>query len=129
MVKNLFVNLPIKNLGKTVHFFTQLGFTFNPQFSDESSTCMIISESIFAMLLEEDKFKTFTTKGICDAGRQTEVLLALQVQSREEVDAMVSKALEEGGSAHMPTQDHGFMYTRSFQDLDGHVWEVFYMES
>lgn len=128
MTTNLFVNLPIKNLQNTVDFFTALGFTFNPQFSDETSTCMIISDSIFAMLLEEEKFKTFTPKEICDTSKSVEALLSLQVESREEVDSMVAKALEAGGSNHMPVQDLGFMYGHSFQDINGHVWEVFYME-
>lgn len=129
MTTNLFVNLPIKNLEKTVNFFTHLGFAFNPQFTDKTSTCMIIGESIFAMLIEEDKFKTFTTKEICDSSNKTEVLLALQVENREEVDLLVKKALEAGGTTHMPPQDHGFMYAHSFQDVDGHIWEVFYMEN
>ena len=129
MTTNLFVNLPIKNLEKTVNFFTELGFEFNPKFTDETSTCMIISNSIFAMLIEEDKFKTFTTKDICDSKNKTEVLLALQVENREEVDDLVKKAIAAGGSKHMPAQDHGFMYAHSFQDIDGHIWEVFYMES
>ena len=129
MIKNLFVNLPIKNLKNTVNFFTKLGFKFNPKFTDESSTCMIISESIFAMLIEEDKFKTFTNKKICNSDSETEVLLALQVEKREEVDMLVKKALEAGGAEHMPPQDHDFMYAHSFQDLNGHIWEVFYMEN
>lgn len=128
MTKNLFVNLPIKNLKNTVEFFTKLGFEFNPKFTDESSTCMIVNESIFVMLLEEDKFKTFTTKEICDSTNKTEVLLSLQVEKREEVDLLVKKALEAGGTKHMPQQDHGFMYVHSFQDINGHIWEVFYME-
>jgi len=128
MVKNIFVNLPIKNLHNTVTFFTALGFTFNPKFTDATSTCMVISESIFAMLVEEDKFTTFTTKEICDSTKKTEVLLALQVEKREKVDVLVNKALEAGGTQHMPAQDHGFMYAHSFQDIDGHIWEVFYME-
>lgn len=128
MTKNLFVNLPISDLDNTVKFFSELGFKFNPKFTDETATCMIISESIFAMLLVIDKFKTFTTKKICDSKVQTEVLLSLQVESREEVDDLVKKALAAGGSNHMPPQDHGFMYGHSFQDLDGHIWEVFYME-
>lgn len=129
MTKNLFVNLPIKNLQQTVDFFTALGFTFNPQFSDETSTCMIVSDSIFVMLLEEEKFKTFTPKELCDTSKSVEALLSLQVESREEVDSMVATALEAGGSSHMPVQDLGFMYGHSFQDVNGHVWEVFYMEN
>lgn len=128
MIKNLFVNLPVKNLEKTVQFFTKLGFKFNPKFTDDSATCMIVNDSIFVMLLVEDKFKTFTPKELCDSTNKTEVLLSLQAESREEVDHFVTKALAEGGTSHMPPQDHGFMYGHSFQDLDGHVWEVFFME-
>lgn len=128
MVKNLFINLPIKNLKNTVAFFTALGFEFNPTFTDESSTCMIVNESIFVMLLEESKFKTFTTKDICDTKHNTEIILSLQVETRAEVDVFIQKVLVAGGNIHMPPQDLGFMCSQSFLDVDGHSWEVFFME-
>lgn len=128
MVKQLFVNLPVKDLNKSVGFFTALGFSFNPQFTDETATCMIVSDEIFVMLLTEKKFKGFTPKEICDATKSTEVLLALSVDSRGQVDEMVRKAVAAGGSTYSDPNDHGFMYQHGFQDLDGHIWEVFYMD-
>ena len=121
MVKQIFVNLPVKDLNKTVEFFTKLGFKFNPQFTDDNATCMIISENIFAMLLIEKFFKTFTKNEICDAKKSTEVLLALTVDSRKEVDDMISKAMKAGGKEPREPQDHGWMYGRSFEDLNGMV--------
>ncbi|HRH23249.1 MAG TPA: VOC family protein [Candidatus Magasanikbacteria bacterium] len=126
MVKQIFVNLSVKDLQKSIEFFTKLGFTFNPQFTDENATCMIISENIFAMLLVEHRFKDFTKKEIIDASKQVEVLNALSVGSREEVDALLEKALAAGATEPMPPQDHGWMYSRDFEDLYHHVWEVFY---
>ncbi|MBI2659713.1 VOC family protein [Candidatus Woesearchaeota archaeon] len=128
MVKQIFVNLPVKDLNKTIEFFTRLGFRFNPQFTDENATCMIISKDIFAMLLVEKFFKTFTPKEIADAKNSTEVLLALSVGSRKEVDEMVNKALKAGGKEPRASQDHGWMYGRSFEDINGHIWEVFHMD-
>ena len=128
MATKIFVNLPVKNLTRSVEFFTKLGFTFNPQFTDETATCMIVAEDIFVMLLTEDKFKTFTPKEICDATTSTEVLVALSAESREHVDAMVRTAVGAGGTTYNEPQDHGFMYGHGFQDLDGHIWEIFYME-
>lgn len=128
MVKQIFVNLPVKDLGKTIQFFTKLGFTFNPKFTDENATCMIIGENMFAMLLVEKFFKTFTKKQVSDAKKSTEVLLALSVESREEVDEMIQKAIEAGSKEHRDPQDHGWMYGRSLEDLDGHIWEIFYMD-
>jgi hypothetical protein len=128
MVKQIFVNLPVKDLSKSIEFFTKLGFTFNQQFTDESGTCMIIGENIFAMLLTHAKLKEFTKKDIADATKTTEVLLALYVPSREAVDDMVQKALQAGGSQYRDPDDHGWMYQRSFADLDGHQWEIFYMD-
>jgi predicted lactoylglutathione lyase len=124
----IFVNLPVKNLNKSVEFFTKLGYTFNQQFTDETATCMIVSEDIFVMLLTEEKFKTFTPKKICDATQSTEVLIALNCENRQKVDEMVRKAVEAGGSTYNEPQDHGFMYGHGFQDPDGHIWEVFFME-
>lgn len=128
MNTQIFVNLPVKSLSKTVEFFTQLGFAFNPQFTDETATCMIVSDDIFVMLLTEEKFKTFTPNEICDARKYTEVLVCLSVESRARVDEMVCKAVAAGGATYKEPQDHGFMYGHGFQDLDGHIWELIYME-
>jgi uncharacterized protein len=128
MPSKIFVNLPVKNLNLSVEFFTKLGFGFNQQFTDETATCMIVTDDIFVMLLTEEKFKSFTPKEICDARRYTEVLVALSLESRAEVDEMVRKAVAAGGATYNEPQDHGFMYGHGFQDLDGHIWEVFYMD-
>jgi predicted lactoylglutathione lyase len=128
MSTKIFVNLPVKDLNKSVDFFTKLGFNFNPQFTDENATCMIIGEDIFVMLLVEKFFKSFTKKEICDTSKNTEAILALSVESKEKVDQMMGKALEAGGSEPREKQDHGWMYGRSFEDVDGHLWEVFFME-
>lgn len=128
VAKQLFVNLPVKDLKRSIDFFTALGFTFNPQFTDEKATCMIIGENIYAMLITESFFKTFTKKAISDASKTTEVLTALSVESREEVDRIANKALASGGSPNTDAQDLGWMYTRSFQDPDGHIWEFLYMD-
>jgi uncharacterized protein len=128
MSTKIFVNLPVKNLNKSIEFFTQLGYTFNQQFTDETATCMIVSDDIFVMLLTEAKFKAFTPKTICDATKSTEVLVCLSSGSRKEVDEMVRKAVAAGGTTYSEPQDHGFMYGHGFQDLDGHIWELVYME-
>lgn len=129
MAKQIFVNLPVKYLNKTIEFFTKLGFKFNPQFTDENATCMIIGENMFAMLLVEKFFKTFTpNKEICDAKKNTEVLVALSVESREKVDEMIKKAIGAGGREYRTAQDYGWMYGRAFEDINGHIWEVFYMD-
>lgn len=128
MPRKIFVNLPVKNLNKSIVFFKTMGFTFNEQFTDEKGACMVIEENIFAMLLEEKFFKGFTRKEIADATKSTDVLLALDVESREAVDQLVKKAFEAGGSVYMNPQDHGWMYQHSFADLDGHQWEVLYMD-
>jgi uncharacterized protein len=128
MATQIFVNLPVKNLKKSIEFFTQLGFTFNTQFTDDTATCMIVSEDIFVMLLTHEKFKTFTPKKICDATKSTEVLVCLSFESREKVDEMVRKAVAAGGTTYNEPQDHGFMYQHGLQDLDGHIWELIFME-
>jgi uncharacterized protein len=128
MATKIFVNLPVKDLKKSLEFFTKLDFTFNPQFTDETAACMIVSEDIFVMLLTEDKFKTFTPKAICDATKSTEVLVCLSAESRDKVNDMVHKAIAAGGTTYNAPQDHGFMYEHGFQDLDGHIWELIYME-
>jgi len=128
MASKIFVNLPVKDLNKSVKFFTHLGFTFNPQFTDESATCMVVSESIFVMLLVEQKFREFTKKEIADAKKNTEVIISLDAESKEEVDAMVKKAKESGGVIYDEPRDHGWMYQHSFADPDGHQWEIAYMD-
>jgi predicted lactoylglutathione lyase len=124
----IFVNLPVQHLDKSVEFFSRLGFSFNPQFTDETATCMIVSDDIFVMLLTEAKFKMFTPKEVCDATKSTEVLVCLSTESREKVDEMVRKAVAAGGTTYSQPQDHGFMYVHSFQDLDGHIWELMHMD-
>nr|WP_309756578.1 VOC family protein [Flavobacterium sp.] len=128
MASKIFINLAVKDLKKSVAFFTKLGFSFNPQFTDEHATCMIIGDTIFAMLLTEQRFKDFTKKEICNAHKNTEVLIAIDADSREKVDEMVKTAVDAGGSLYMEPQDHGWMYGHSFADLDGHQWEIFYMD-
>ena len=128
MIQQLFVNLPVKDLAKTVEFFTALGFTFNPQFTDDSATFMIISENIMVMLLVESRFQEFTPKTICDSHKSTEVLNALQLESREKVLEFVEKAVAAGGKTYAEPKDHGFMIQHGFEDLDGHIWEVFWMD-
>jgi predicted lactoylglutathione lyase len=128
MAQKIFVNLPVRDLRKSMDFFTGLGFTFNAQFTDETAACMAISKDIFVMLLTENKFKTFTPKQICDATKSTEVLVCLSSTSRNEVNEMVRKAVAAGGTTYREPQDHGFMYGHEFQDLDGHIWELAFME-
>ena len=128
MSTQILVNLPVKNLKKSIEFFTKLGYAFNPQFTDETATCMIVSDNIFVMLLTEEKFKTFTPKSICDAAKSTEVWVCLSTESRQKVDDLVRKAVAAGGTTYNNPQDHGFMYGHGFQDLDGHMWELIFME-
>ena len=128
MTTKIFVNLPVKDLNKTIEFFTKLGFKFNPQFTDENATCMIVGEDIFIMFLVERFFKTFTKKQISDASKNTEVIVALSVEGREKVDQMINKAIEYGGRESREPQDHAWMYGRSFEDIDGHLWEIIYMD-
>jgi hypothetical protein len=128
MATKIFVNLPVKSLDRSVEFFTKLGFSFNPQFTDETATCMVVSEDIFVMLLTEAKFKEFTPNAICDATKSTEVLVCLSSESREEVDKMIRNAVAAGGTTYNESQDYGFMYSHGFQDLDGHIWETMFME-
>ena len=128
MHKQIFVNLAVKDLARSRAFFERLGFGFNPQFSNEDGACMIIGENIFAMLLVERFFQGFTSKPIADARESTEVLTCLSCESREEVDALVAKAIAAGGRAPNPKQDHGFMYGHGFEDLDGHIWELSWMD-
>jgi predicted lactoylglutathione lyase len=128
MTTQIFVNLPVKDLSRTVEFFKKLGFAFNPQFTDENATCMIINNNIFVMLLVEKFFKTFTKKEICDTTKDTEVIIALSTESRERVDEMMQNVFEAGGKESREPQDYGWMYGRSFQDINGHLWEIIYMD-
>jgi predicted lactoylglutathione lyase len=128
MATKIFVNLPVKDLNKSIAFFTKLGFTFNPQFTDETATCMIVGEDIFIMLLTEEKFKTFTPKALSDATKVTEVIVSLSAESREKVAEMIRKAVAAGGTTYNEPQDYGFMIQHGFQDLDGHIWEIVWMD-
>lgn len=124
----IFVNLPVKNLKNSIEFFSKIGFAFNPQFTDDNATCMVISDHIYVMLLVEPYYQTFTNKEIADASKTNEVIVCVSADSREQVDEIVNKALEAGGKPSNDKQDHGFMYGWSFQDLDNHLWEVMYMD-
>ena len=129
MATRIFVNLPVKDLKKSMNFFSHLGFGFNPQFTDDKAACLVINEgNIYAMLITEPFFRTFTKKEISDARNATEVLIALDADSREKVDELVRKAVEAGGAVYMEAQDHGWMYGHSFADPDGHQWELLYMD-
>lgn len=128
MATKIFVNLPVKDLKRSVEFFKQLSFTFNPRFTDEHGTMMVIGEDSFVMLLAEKFFKTFTLKEISDARRSTEVILSLSAESREQVNQMVETALRSGAKPSSKTQEMEGMYMRAFEDLDGHLWEVGYMD-
>ncbi|MFO1340702.1 MAG: VOC family protein [Burkholderiaceae bacterium] len=127
MPTQIFVNLPVKNVERTRAFFSALGYQFNPQFSNDSALCMVVSDTIHVMLLAEPFFQSFTAKPIADATKSTEVLVCLSCDSRAEVDGLVAKALAAGGSAPRAPQDHGFMYGHGFEDLDGHIWELVHM--
>lgn len=126
----IFVNLPVKDLDRSMDFFKQLGYHFNEQFTDSTAACLVISDTIFAMLLTENRFKDFLPPGkqTADATRTTEVLLALSRESKDEVHRLADTAIRAGGSEARPPEDHGFMFARSFHDPDGHVWEVFWMD-
>ncbi|MBS7704659.1 VOC family protein [Chelatococcus asaccharovorans] len=128
MVKAIFVNVAVKNLDASIAFFKSLGFTFNAQFTDETASCMVMSDTIYAMLLTEAKFKEFTPRNICDTSKDAEVLIALSLESREAVDDLVRKAVASGGKTYGAPKDYGFMYQHAFHDLDGHAWEIFHMD-
>ncbi len=127
--RQLFVNISVRDLKQSMDFFSQLGFEFNPKFTDDNAACMIVNDGAYIMLLAEPFFQTFTNNQICDTSSQTESLLALSCGSRAEVDELVNKALAAGGKHAKDPMDHGFMYGWSFLDLDGHHWEVFWMDS
>ena len=124
----LFVNIPVSDLQRSIRFFEALGFAFNPQFTDASATCMLVGEDAYFMLLDRERFAGFAKLPVGDPRTATSALFAISVGSREEVDGMVRKAVAEGGSHAVDPQDHGFMYGWSFYDLDGHHWEVFWMD-
>ena len=128
MATQIYVNLPVKNIERTQAFFTSLGFSFNPQFSNDQAICMVVADDIYVMLLVESFFQTFTKKPVADATKGTEVIVCLSCDSRAKVDELVAKAVAAGGRAPNPRQDHGFMYGHGFEDLDGHVWELTYMD-
>jgi predicted lactoylglutathione lyase len=127
-MRKIFVNLPIQDMQRSRAFFEALGFSFNPQFSNDQGACCVIADNIFVMLLVQPFFQGFTKKPVADATKSTEVLIALDCASRDEVDAMVRKAVAAGGSAPTEPKDHGFMYQHGFDDPDGHGWEVFWMD-
>lgn len=126
--RKLFVNLPVRDLPRTIGFFTRLGFTFNEHFTDETATCMPIGEDAYCMLLTEKKFKEFTDKQICDTRTHAEGLFSLSCESRAEVDELVRRAVDAGGTPAGSAEDHGFMYSWGFYDLDGHGWGVLWMD-
>ena len=128
MTRKIFVNLSVQDLAKSMEFFKSLGFDFNRKFTDEKAACMIVSEEAYVMLLTEPFFRTFTKRELWNRDTQTEVLFAISCESRGEVDELVSKAIAAGGRHAMEPTDHGFMYGWSFYDLDGHHWEVFWMD-
>lgn len=128
MNRQIYVNLPVRDLNRSKDFFSALGYSFNPQFTDEKAACMIVGENIYAMLLTEPFFAGFTGKPVADARKSTEVLVCLSCESREEVDAMVKKAWAAGGTVPRGAVDHGFMYQHGFEDPDGHIWELAWMD-
>lgn len=128
MSTQIFVNLPVKDLNKSIKFFEAMGYSFNPQFTDEHASCLVISDTIFAMLLTEARFKDFTKKQVADATKSTEVITALSTASRAEVDELVDKAMAAGAKPANEPMEMDFMYSRSFQDLDGHLWEYVWMD-
>lgn len=128
MARQLFVNLPVDDLARSKEFFTELGFTFNPQFSDENAACMVVNDESYVMLLATQFFETFTDKEIADSTETTEVLIALSADGREEIDELVETAVAGGATEPREPQDHESMYGRSFEDLDGHIWELTWMD-
>jgi predicted lactoylglutathione lyase len=128
MRPQIFINLPVKDLDKSMNFYTKMGFTNNPQFSDDTGKCMVFSEEIFVMILTHDKFKAFSSKPITDVSKTTAVLLSLSVESIDKVNEIVDNALSAGGKEPIEAKDYGFMQQRTLEDLDGHTWEIFYMD-
>jgi predicted lactoylglutathione lyase len=128
MKTEIFLNLPVKDLNRSMAFFSELGFTFNLNFTDDKAACLEIGENIFAMLLLEEFFKTFTKKQICNTATTSEILMALSVESREKVDEIIAAVVKAGGTEYMEAKDYGWMYQKAFLDLDGHHWEIFFMD-
>jgi len=128
MHKQIFVNLAVDKLDRSKVFFSALGFNFDPRFTNNQAACLILGENLYAMLLVKDLFKSFTRKSLCDPKESTEALVGLSCDSRGEVDALVAKALAAGGTAPRAPQDYGFMYGHGFEDIDGHIWELIYMD-
>ena len=127
MHKQIFVNLLVSDLKRSMTFFKALGLSFNSQFTNDQAACLVVGENIFAMLLVEEFFRTFTHKPLVDANAATEVIVCLSCESRAEVDDLVAKAVAAGGRAPREPQDHGFMYAHGFEDVDGHIWELVHM--
>jgi len=128
LATQIFVNLPVKDLDRSKEFFAKLGYSFNPKFTDATAACMVISDDIYAMLLTEAKFKEFTTKPIANAKEATEVLICLSLESKAKVNEVMDTALNAGAVEARPVMDYGFMFGRSFHDLDGHIWEIIWMD-
>lgn len=128
MIKGIFVNLPVQDLPRSKTFFEALGFQFNSQFTNDDAACLVLGENMYAMLLTEAYFRTFTDRTPCDTSKHVEVLTAIQFESREIVDRVVKSAIAHGGRSARAPKDHGFMYEHAFADPDGHVWEAFWME-
>jgi hypothetical protein len=128
MKTKMFLNLPVKDLNRSIAFFTELGFSFNPKFTSEKATCLIIGENINVMLLVEEFYKTFIDKEICNTATANEAIISISVATREQVDEMIKKVVKAGESEYKETKDYGWMYQRNFRDIDGHHWEIFYMD-
>ena len=128
MAKQIFVNLPVKDLNKSKEFFTKIGYSFNEKFTDHNAACLVIGDNIYAMLLTESFFKSFIRKELADCSKSSECIVALSAESKEEVDEIIQKAFEAGAGKHNEKQDQGWMYSGGFKDLDGHLWEYVYMD-
>lgn len=128
MNRKIFINLPVKDLNRSIEFFKRTGFTINPQFTDETAACVVISDDIYAMILTHEKFKSFTGKEITDSAKASEVIIALSADSKDEVNEMAERAFKAGAGGARPAEDYGFMYGKSFTDPDGHLWEVYWMD-
>jgi predicted lactoylglutathione lyase len=125
----IYVNLPVQSLDRSIEFYTRLGYAFDPRFTDENGTCMIVGENIFVMLLTVPFFQTFTSKTVCDASRSTEVIICISAESHAAVDSLLDKAVAAGAREPREAKDHGFMYERCYEDPDGHIWEVIHMQA
>ncbi len=128
MATQIYVNLPVKDLQRSMDFFAKLGYTFNPRFTDKNAACLVISDTIYAMLLVEEFFMSFTKKQIVDTKKASEIVIALSTESRAEVDKFIEKAKKAGALVAGPPAENDFMYSRAFEDLDGHNWEIMWMD-